>query len=137
MLQGLTNLRSLTLEGVREVVFDHRFGDGGEDEVWRSSTLETLVVTPARPVLTKIGGVANSNIGLCAFFDHIKYLDLMFDIDHTLSDYSWTILLARWKHLETLSVRWHIVGESLSIHRFGAVADNRSIYFDRNWRQIL
>jgi len=137
MLEGLANLQSLTLEGVKVVVFNHKARDGREDGVWRSSTLERLVVTPARRFLAKIGSVADSNIGLSAFFEHLKYLDIAFDTDEMALNSSWNILLARWKRLETLIVRWHVLGEFVSTHQFGATADTDRFALTENGVSFL
>jgi len=110
LLRALLNARSLTLQGVREVLMDgYGYGDRHSD-AWRSSNLEELTVRPADRALNGI--VAAQDVGLSAFFDNLKYLDVKFSLPAHPPDSQLHVLLARWQRLQTLVLRWDIDGES-------------------------
>ena len=124
LLEDLTNLRSLTLQGVRtlDIDYDH-------DGTWRSSTLEKLVVSHpyAIVVLNQIWAatLGNRNVGLAAFFDRLKYLRLDLNTGSLTRGTSWASLLARWRCLETLDVQWRLTGEFLYISALTVPNTNR------------
>ena len=107
------NIKSLTLVATDDGVIRHDFGNGHAG-TWRSSTkLEKLVVKPAARVLATIAAAVDDD--LSAFFDHIKYLDMTFyDADLTVNSRSWHVIPSRWTHLETLIVRFEILGKPTS-----------------------
>ena len=121
LLEDLTSLRSLTLEGVKVLDVDH-----SRDGTWRSSSLEKLVLTYPRRVLNQIWAVIldNRNVGLEGFFDHIKYLDIDLDTADVFRDTSWANLLARWTCIGSLVVRWTVKGEFISIRYLNADFDS-------------
>ena len=121
LLEDLTDLRSFALECSQMV----RIEDN-QNGMWRSSTLEKLVVRYAVLVFNQIwaANLKYKNVGLAAFFDRLKYLDMDVHTSSMTGDTSWAILLARWRRLETLLVHWIVwQGEFLSI-RYFSVARN-------------
>ena len=115
LLEDMTNLRSLTLKTI-DVESDN--GHGG---VWRSSTLEKLVLTCG--VLTQLSAAINGNPGLHISFKNVKYLDMDLFSEELLHDSSWRRILARWTRLETLVFRWVVIGKFVFIRTFGSITD--------------
>jgi len=123
ILEHLTNIRSLTLQGVHAVDIDD-----GYTGRWRSSTLEKFVLRDPRCVLNQIlaATLEDEHVGLAAFFDRIKYLDMDLDIVDVFRDTSWVALLASWIHLETLIIHWSVRGElQISIRCFSVASDSK------------
>jgi len=103
LLENLTNLRSLTLEGVRTVDTE-----SGRDGAWRSesSTLEKLDMARSRRALGRLGLAVNLIAGLDVFFRYIKYLAMDLTFDALFPGSPCHVLLSRWLHLETLEFHW-------------------------------
>ena len=119
LLENMTNLRSLTLQGVEDVE-----SENGRVAVWRSSTLERLILAHGR-VLTQLWTAVNGNPGLHIFFKNVKYLDmdLFGEIREELLHTSpWRPILARWTRLETLVFRWAVIGKFI-IRNFDSTTD--------------
>ena len=108
LLEAPPSLRSLTLGGIEEVVIDHESGDQ-DTGTWRSTKLERLVVIKTGHVLSIVDAAADDS--LSAFFDHLKYLDMTFNMRDLFGDRQWNVILSRWTRLETLAIRWDILGE--------------------------
>ena len=137
MLEVLTNLRSLTLEDVEKVVCDPWPRDGRDVWTRSSSRLEVLAMTSASLVLTAIAAAAERNPCLFAFFDCLKQLRLYFNAEfQDVRGSSWHVLLARWKHIETLLVCWHEMGELLPIFAYFVCSYIDPNPLHRRWSQI-
>ena len=135
LLESLTNLRSLTLEGVKTLD-----AESGRDGEWclESSTLERLVVTRGRRALSQLGDAVNSVAGLNMFFKQIKILDMDLAGDQILRDFSWHGLLARWVYLENLVFRWNVYskGKFVPNSTSGSVFDATPLLFNSKCREI-
>ena len=109
-MEDVPNLRSLSLPQADTVDMDH-----GCDGAWQPSTLERLVVSRTRELLSAIQALAHKNICLLSFFHRLKYLEIDLVTNGTFYDSSWVVLLEHWRHLKTLVVHWKVLGESASI----------------------
>ena len=135
LLENLTNLRSLTLIGVRTLDLVDV-----DDRTWRSelSTLEKLVVQYSRGILSQLGAAVEEFVGPFAFFKNVKYLVVDLDSEAIDRDPPWRVLLARWTCLETLVIGWdvHTKGQLVSIPFFSPATDVK-LPFDRKSGQTI
>ena len=114
LVEDAPNLRSVSLPIANTVDMDH-----GRDGTWRSSSqLEKLVVKHGQRILNQIQTWGERYVGLLAFFDHLKYLEMDLYADRVDHGSSWALLLSHWRRLETLAVRWIVSCTSISIRRF-------------------
>ena len=115
ILGYLCRIQSLSLREVETVGAGHASGNN-QIAGWNSCKLERLNVQPAGPFMAAIGSAAASG-GLSAFLKHLKHLEILLRTNDLVANPPWRVALASWHHLETLTVHWRVLGESISFIR--------------------
>jgi len=132
LLDVLLNVQSLKLDGVEEVVADRGLRDLA-GRAWRSSAMQKLVMSPASCLLASIGATTGPACDPSIVFDHLTYLDLSLGTEDHLRDGPWYAILAHWTRVETLIIRWIVVGESIFARTTSLVVKLLLKPFERPW----